>query len=482
MKKNIRRILALLLALAIVVCCAACTAKEEEGSDEFEYSTITITDNTSSDDTDSKVTDSKVESDTPSTGSSSKNPSTSSGKKPTANMSEKDKAMSKMPKKLRGTTLTYMYWFDAKTQMEKPAIEAFEKETGIKVKTVVASYSDFQAELNTRIASGNAPDLVRQLGNQQWMVKNLQPITNSGYDFASDSAWDQWIMKQYTFNGKCYAANIKNSAILDVALIYYNKKALKAADMDNDDPYKIWKKNPKNWTWEKFWSMCDEFVKANGSKAEYYGSTFQYYEAYIRAMGGANWYYDANKGKYINNSNSSATVEGWKKTLEAYEKKWTKTEYDIDAFERNRILFVWAGPFFARKTDTTSCQALKKSNELGIVPLPTDSKHNTLYEMTAFGIPVGAKNAAAAPYYIRYVMDRSSYNWNNIYYNAQAKEVVDYVVDNGNFFYGHSEVASLRSAMLSGGSAQAKNILKAHEGVIDQAVQDENNAMTYLPK
>ena len=71
-------------------------------------------------------------------------------------------------------------------------------------------------------------------------------------------------MKDYTFNGKCYAVNLNDSAISDVSVIYYNKKALQDAEME--DPYQIWKKNPKAWTWEKFWSMCEQFVNANKNR------------------------------------------------------------------------------------------------------------------------------------------------------------------------------------------------------------------------
>ena len=85
-------------------------------------------------------------------------------------------------------------------------------------------------------------------------------------------------MKDYTFNGKCYAVNLNDSAISDVSVIYYNKKALQDAEME--DPYQIWKKNPKAWTWEKFWSMCEQFVNANKNKSGYSGATFEYGDSY----------------------------------------------------------------------------------------------------------------------------------------------------------------------------------------------------------
>ena len=67
--------------------------------------------------------------------------------------------------------------------MEGEAIEKFEKATGIKFNPIVASCSDFQTQLSTKIQAGESPDLVRLLGNVSWQITTLQPITNSGFDF-----------------------------------------------------------------------------------------------------------------------------------------------------------------------------------------------------------------------------------------------------------------------------------------------------------
>lgn len=463
MKMQIKRIMTLLSAAAIVVACAACR------SAKYDYSYY-----------ESSIPGSTVSTDSTVSSTDSSKASTVDSQPNSGTQFARDKVIAKMPASLRGTTIKYMYWHDAKTQMEKEAIESFEKATGIKVETIVASYNDFLSELNIRIAAGNAPDLIRNMGNNQYMLRNLQPITNSGYNF-NDGEWDTWIMNQYTFNGKCYAVNLKDSAILDVMLMTYNKKALRAADMDNDDPYKLWKSNPSKWTWEKFWSLCDEFVKANGSKSEYYGAIFAYYETYVRAMGGGNFYYDPSKGKYINISTKQATVDAWKKTLEAYDKHWLATEYESASFERNRVLFNAFGPFAVRKNDA-SLKNLKDSGDLGVVPLPTDSANTLLYEMTSFSIPVGSKNAAAVPYYLRWVLDKNSYNWNNIFCSSEARTVVDSLTKATNFYYGHGEIAELRGALIGGGSAQVNSILNSYSGTIDARVKSENEAMVTLPQ
>ena len=242
-----------LLAAALLLPLAACKSQSEAISDEYSTEVI-VTTSTIKKGSDTQSTDSKTDSSgggssQNGTGSASSGNSGNSGK--TTSLS-RDQFIAQMPAKLKGKTLTYMYWNDPMKQMDGEAIKAFEKASGCKVKCEIVSYDGFQETLSAIISSGKAPDLVRLLGNVSWQITALQPITNSGYNF-NDTAWDSQLMKDYTFNGKCYAVNLNNSAISDVSVIYYNKKALQDAEME--DPYQIWKKNPKAWTWEKFWSM-----------------------------------------------------------------------------------------------------------------------------------------------------------------------------------------------------------------------------------
>ena len=493
MNRIFRRSLPFLLAFGVVFSLSACGGKEGTGS-----SGVSATaGETTSTSTEAEVTTALSDAAGSTNGTAGNNTTAATkGNKTTTKAADKptvapgttvkpsaktsltrDQVMAKMPAKLKGTTLTYMYWWDPHNQMEGEAIAAFEKATGITVKSVVASYSDFQAELAAKIQAGDAPDLVRLLGNVSWQVTALQPITNSGFDF-NDTAWDEQLMKDYTYNGYCFAANLAKSAISDVAVVYYNKKALMDAEME--DPYEIWKKNPKDWTWEKFWSMCAEFVAANKNKSGYAGATFEYTDAYVRALGGSDYYYDSSKGKFVTNIKNQATEDGWKATLQAMEKGWLLKSHDETKFDQGRVLFFWSGPFSARAKDNRQ-KALKDRNRLGVVPLPTDSKYQVMYEYTAFGIPQGAKNAQAAPYYLRYVLDQSSYNMDGVYYSKEAREVVDYACAKTNRFYGVSAgTSNVAAALISAGSAQVKSVLNAYAGSVQEFVDAENNRISYL--
>lgn len=495
-RKKLRGVCCLLLALAMTAAMSACGGKTPPvNSSGADVSTG------SSESTASGATESGgVESAGGTTETGNKeNPlepgekpnKTTSGKTeattaPTGNSGEKtsltrDQVMAKMPKKLKGTTLKYFSWADPKVLVEKDAIAAFEKATGITVKTELGSLQEYEAQLAARIAADNAPDLVRLHANNMG-IENFQPITNSGFDF-NDTAWDDWLMKDFTFNGRTYATNLKNSALPDVAVFYYNKKAIQKAEME--DPYQIWKKNPSAWTWDKFWSMCKTFLQRNGNRNGYYGAIFEYENAYLRAFGVRNWDYDTKQGKWVNTIKEPELAKRWEILLDAYQKKLASPVCDDQAFKLGRVLFCWSNPYNLRVGNTYYAE-LKKDNNLGVVPLPTDSTKQTLYQYSAHGIPVGAKNKEAVPYFLRYILDRQSYDMNKMYINPQAQDVVEWSVKQGleknNFFFGSNSSYDITQALLAGTPAQAKTILDSYSGKIDDIVDEMNEKMKNLPK
>ncbi len=480
LKKLLFRTLALMLAVGMLFTATACNSSKDNTSDDTTVSSSEV--DTSSNGDTSTGEESKDASATQSdssskVSSSQKTPSTQlpattiDNSKPKTSLT-RDQVMAKMPASLKGTTVKYAYWWNPKEQMEKEAIESFEKKTGIKVEPVVLSYDGFYTQLASKVASGDSPDFVRLLSNYKVETKTyLQPITNSGFDF-NDTAWDSNVMADYSRNGRCYATNLKDSAVMDYAVIYYNKRALKAAEME--DPYTIWKNNPSKWTWTKFWQMCQEFVKANSKSSDtYYGATFEYPEAYPRALGGTIYNYNASKGKYELTITSSAMKVGWQRTADAVAKKWLIRRHDVSLFDSGKILFYWSGPYSVRIRDARQ-EELKKTNDLGIVPLPTDSKVQTLYEYTAFGILKGAKNAAAVPYYLRWVLDQQSYDMNKVWVTPEAREVMKYVGKQEKLFYGSCWYEVFMNDILISGSSQVQSVIDKHKGSFTTTVNKMN--------
>ncbi len=479
-KKLLFRALALMLAVGMMFTAVACNGSKDDSSDDTTVSSSDV--DTSSEENTSSGEESKDTSSTqsntssqnkPAQNTSSQNklpPSTIDNSKPKTSLT-RDQVMAKMPASLKGTTVKYAYWWNPKEQMEKEAIEAFEKKTGIKLEPVVMSYGGFYTQLAAKVAAGDSPDVVRLMDNGVSNASYLQPITNSGFDF-NDTAWDSVVMGDFTWNGHCYATNLRDSAVMDYAVIYYNKRALKAAEME--DPYTIWKNTPDKWTWTKFWKMCAEFVAANKKSSDtYYGATFEYPDAYPRALGGAIYQYNASKGKYEVTITSNAMKVGWQRTADAVAKKWLIKKHDVSLFESGKILFFWSGPYSVRIRDERQ-EELKATNDLGIVPLPTDSKVQTLYEYTSFGIVKGAKNAAAVPYYLRWVLDQKSYDMNKVWVTPEAREVMKYVGAQEKLFHNACWYEAFFNDIYNGGANQVQTVLDSHKNSFAMTVNKLN--------
>lgn len=463
MLKKYVRLLSLIIALiSIVTSFSGCKKKTEEDSEFSDYYVVV--------DSQTKETVKSKENDV------SKNSDKSGNNSVSANSCAA--FMKSMPEKLKGTTITYFYWWDPKTQMEKETIANFEKTTGIKVKTEVASYSEFTTQLAAKISAGNSPDIVRLLSNAMYQVNSLQPITNSGYDF-SDDVWNKQLMKDYTYNGKIYATNLnqEHTAILDPWILYYNTKTIKSNDLE--DPYTIWKKDPTSWTWEKLWSLCSQFLDNNGHKTDYAG--LQCGNMYTRTFGARYYDYDSDAGKWVNLMGDSTLVSAYQDQINKFSTGLMSTEPGLTGLERGKLLFLGHGPFPARKRDENFA-TLKKNGTLGCVPVPTDSKYQVLYEYTAFGIPQGAKNIEAVPYYLRYVLDKANYNMDQVYENAQMKEVVEYAISSKKMFFGENEIYELKSKLMSGTAEQVKGTLDAYSGQVEDRVKQYNEQIKYLSK
>ncbi|MBR2339010.1 MAG: extracellular solute-binding protein, partial [Clostridia bacterium] len=398
----------------------------------------------------------------------------------------KEQVVAKMPANLKNTKIHYFYWHDPYKRMEEPALKDFEKKTGISIDFEFGAANDFYQLLAGKVAAEKAPDMVRCRYTDPYALVGLQPVNTEkiGFDF-SDPAWDKAIMSAYTVNGKCYAVNLVNSAILDVGVMYYNRKAMEDAGWDEDEPYNLWKEG--KWTWNKFWEMCDEFVELKNSsgRSGYYGATFEYGNAYVLSMGPDAVYYDGKTSKYYNNLSDSTLLNSYKKTMAARESGALYTAHDMNNFENGKILFMFSGPFSCRTKDERQT-TMKKRGYLGTVPMPTDSKYQILYETTAFAIPDGAKNPKAVPYLLRWILDQSSYDMDEVYCDSKAAEAVNYAIARGVYTLPHSnrvmsngDTPFTFNAMAQD-AAQLKTYFDSVSPLLDSAVESANKAQNNL--
>ncbi len=478
--KQIKRLACILLLAAMLFNFTACRKNTGDGSSYFDESVpndISIVD---------PATESSSEADTPSADASQNNSrveSNTTNATRTTNLT-RDQVIAQMPNKLKNTTIKMMSGDDIRLGVWGSAIKEFEKKTGIKLDVEVVNTQEVVTTLAARIASGDSPDLVNIVEAWPSVCKNLQPLSNLNYNF-NDKAWDWDIMKDYTYNGKTYSMQVKNTPFTPVSLIFYNKSALKKADMQDMDPYTIWKNNPSDWTWDKFFSLCKTFLDRNNNAQGYYGGAFgSFYEAYIKAFGLQNVYYDSNSGVYINGLKNSEYVKRWGILSDALHKNYISNTATTTDFEMGKALFTWDWPINLQSGNTYYSN-LKKGNNLGVVPIPTDSTKQVLYWQYGHGVPVGAKNPDAVPYFIRYIQDRRSYDIDTFYNVEHATEVVEWSVQQGmnnkNFFAGQGIYNYLFSEeMLKATTGQIKSICDKYAPEMEKKVKELNESAAAL--
>ena len=483
MKKTVLSGIALLLALTMIFVMGGCGNKK----------TKTDTASTAGDDdffTDQEVemkNDSKTE-DTSSSkkGSNQSIKSSATKENRIAGKTWKD-VLKSMPSNLKGTTVTVYNWNPRDEYTGAPtAIKNFEKETGITVKWITENYDTYLTKLAAMVASNNAPDIVRTLRPDPIALKSLQPITATKYDY-SDSAWDKSLMKDYTYNGRCYATSLKNTHIAGVSFLLYNKSLINKYDLS--DPYKLWKSN--KWTMNAFLKLCKEYKKESKADFACGGQDWSKWSQIYGIAGPVGF----SNGKFSNKSTDAKLISVTQKIADLYNTDHLLSYWKADEFNSGDCLFWAGGAVFARRQNAYFA-SLKSTGSLNVVPMPAVDGQGTYYqdmsEYEAYGIAKGAKNAVAAPYFLRYFLDPANYNLSSFFCSKQALEVYNWCMEQKNKvwttnysgnsqFYGTTDDGYWDGIKDKTG-AQIISFLKSNSSVIQQRVDRYNKAIGQLQK
>ncbi len=504
MKITLKSLFALAMVICMLFAVAGCGDKGKEVSSEQTVSEdffadaetqdeVTSSETSSTTSTQSNVTSNnssvKDNSNTSSGGKTSSTDTSSTGKVTTTTLPDENKIGGKswkdvlagMPKKLRGTKLTMYNWNPATEYTGAPAVmDAFKKQTGIQVTWNTVSYSTYFTKLPALIASGeNIPDMARIGYASLSFIQNMQPISVSKYDF-KDEAWDQTMMKNLTFNGKVYGTTLQNTHISGVYVMFYNKAIIDKYNYE--DPYKLWKAG--KWTWDKFLEMCED-AKDDGMAFGAVGEGHM--PSYVSSYGITNLEYDGKK-----------MTSNWGSS------KWLKVHQELgDLYNKDQFLgrgreelFDAAGcPFYVGTTvharnKNSYFGDLKANKTLYFVPIPEHKELKKYYqgygEIEAYGIPKGAKNVEAVPYFLRYFLDGANYTLDTYFGNKQNLEVYNWCMNQPNkvinYGYesenvvGQGEVKSIQNCT----GAQVKNFIDSNNGINQKWVQEQNDIIKKL--
>lgn len=388
-----------------------------------------------------------------------------------------------MPANLSGTSITVFNWNGVESITgAKKAIENFTRETGITVKWELGTNSSvYVTEIAARQAADSAPDVVRLKDVNPAFMAMLQPLSNTGYDF-SDAVWDTSVKNMYSYKGTAYAANMTDTLMQQPNVLMYNKNLIRQYDLE--DPFALWQRG--NWTWEKFVEVCTAFKDEVGDSKDAF-SIFKW-QTCAQMMGTDLVTYDPNTG-YKNTMSDSKLVKGFQMMIKIKEAGLcAETLWAKDSFEAGNLLFFHDAIIGARKTHFYFTE-FKSNRSLGVVPLPTiagATNYQLFCELEAYAVPKGAKNAAAAPYFMRYFLDAKNYDVNNFFADPNVLKVYNSCMANKNRFmtYNCEKVLTaetglylLPNTVYNSAVGQVSTVLNGKKAVVQNAVNQANKIL-----
>ena len=300
-------------------------------------------------------------------------------------------------------------------------------------------------------------------------------------DFAEDDS------SFYTINGKQYGANIAHTLVQQPEVFYYNRELI--AQYDLEDPYALWKSG--KWTWSKFASLCKDFITEAGNESSAYSPHFLEMGSAIRGVG----FVGFNGNNYVSNVSNKTLVQGIQNMIKMKEDGILSTNsYDLAGFESGKCLFFSDSIINARKTHF-NFGSMKTKSILGVVPLPKVDGQSTYYqqfnELEAYGIPAGASNVMAAPYFLRYYLDAANYDKDNFFMDRSALDVYNYCMGQPvrNMFRTGSYIITkdagidyyeLVIKVFNAKSAQVASILAQNQAVVNASVKQANSKLSKM--
>lgn len=311
---------------------------------------------------------------------------------------------------LKGTTVVFATWKDPDANEDGVVVDKFEKKYDINVKIDNIPQAGYINTVASRIASGNAPDVVFDNGFFPASLSVLQPIDAAKIDL-SDAIWDKDFINQATINGKKYLVNTISNIWSEVGCVYYNKKLLKDNNITTPEEYY----EAGKWTWDAFEKVAKEVKEKCGS--DYIGAIFKS-TLMLGSLGTGLYKYE--NGKIISGLSDSIMQDASRKMA-----TWYKNSYigkgSQETFNKGKVGMYVTDAFGLKKTGYFS---KFNSNNLGFTYIPDYNSSQKAYSTGVFrgwGIAKGAKNPEGAGLFLKYYLDVNNYDTSSAFINSAAE-------------------------------------------------------------
>ncbi|MBE6810499.1 MAG: extracellular solute-binding protein [Ruminococcaceae bacterium] len=468
---NVKRIIAIVMAMVLVLSLAGCTKVVYEGSSaEIEYVTQqVIVDGSTGNDTQTGNNNNQQ-------GGTTNKPNGQQG----GSTTNKDGTINDgvNPEDYRGKTIKFAATIDPKNDESGPVVEAFEKKYGIKVEIVQSDQSNYPNQLSGWIAAGNAPDIARSNGDFPMAMAYLQSLDAAKLDY-NEEIWDKGMFKLTTFGGSPYLCDTVGNIWKELDIVLYNKSILKRANCYTPEQYD----EAGKWTWDAYFEIARKVKATLGTEA---GCSFISRDGVMHAMG-AN-VFELDNGTFTNGFKNDQAVKSMTKFAEAWKEGLISWE-SVGDFSQNKIGII-----------TTYSWSLKKTgffkdfnwNDIGYYYLPKNDVSDKNYPTTCFlrgwGLCRGANEPVAAGIFLREYLDVNNYDTTETFISEEAEtfffEATDYEYEDLNVYYTYcgytQELAGFNYmdeiwAVMGYDPAQIPAKMSSISGLIDKGCKNFND-------
>ncbi|MEE0947066.1 MAG: extracellular solute-binding protein [Acutalibacteraceae bacterium] len=334
-----------------------------------------------------------------------------------------------MPSELRGTTVKFATWIDHAQTDTKICLSGFEETTGMKYEMVQVNQSDYVVKMTALISADQSPDVVVENGDFPKTLNLLQPLSKetNGLD-PTDPFWDQRTSELFHIGKNYYLVNGANSSwLMTGAMTYFHKTLLEENGIKTPAEYV----DENNWNTDTLWTLMNQIKSACGLSDP--GTTIVF-DNWLSAYGGGQYKFNTETDKFenaIQSTESKKAIDylmrgkdaGLLKIISNHDDGITKASHAVQicgayGLRKN------PGWFYTMDVD-----------DLGFAVLPKLNADDTDYPYTsserAYGICKGAKNAKGAAYFLRYFLNQDHYDMDEMFKNAEAKEMYLHLREKG---------------------------------------------------
>ena len=369
-----------------------------------------------------------------------------------------------MPPELRGTNVQFATWIDHTSTPTKFCLEGFETETGMTIELVQANESDYINKIISLISSDQAPDVIVENGVFPKTLNVLMPLEKetTGLD-VTDDFWNQDVVKTYTVGKYSYLVNGKKSTWDMIGdMTYFNKTILEENGIAT--PSELVEQN--KWNVDSMWKLMEQIKAACGFSRT---GTSIAFDSWLNMYGGAQMKWDTEQDKFVTTLKEENTRKAIDYLMRGQDAGLlTVIANHDDDISRGNIALQICGAYGLRKSPGWFYQM--DLDDLGFEVLPklnaSDERYPYTDQLRAYGICKGSKNPKGAAYFLRYFLNENHYEIDDVFKNAEAKELYFHLRENktvGNCSYtigvgrmidANYRAISLVSDLLSGTASQ----------------------------